>query len=643
MNNKPVGSELLCSAKAVSSRVEWKFVILLLVLALVHGLIYLSVIPPWQHYDEPAHFERLYWTTESSFSSASTETALSLPLDISASMCESRFWGDVPCSPLPLPYESPPTFEELWMSRQSLYYYLLVPLQIPFRYAPVEIKLYVGRLGSVILYILTLTIAYLLLRDLFPGDREVRLVVPALIALIPAFTEEMSALNNDAGAVAIFSFLLWGIVRLMRDGWSPLALAWVIGAAVLGSFTKRTAMVGIPLGLVAILLSWRRLRWWAWVAGGIVTLGVIIFAFSWSGSASWYELPSSAPAVVRVPSDGPVGQYAVCTGEERYLVQELSPAQAETMGGKTLTLGGWVRTVSSTGGAITFPYLNDGSIHTQVMTMTSEWQFHAMTVTVRPEVSALQVRLPSDGEGKIVCYDGVVLAQGSFPLDEPPRFESSRGDEGVWGGRSFVNILSNGSGERGWPLLRPWASRLVAELRLPQLGRPTLFIQSVLDWKRTGFIYKIVWYNLVQSFWASFGWNHVRLADCYYQWLRVLTLLGLGGGTVFSIRRLVLSRGFRTGRRRALAFLALVALSVWGITAMAYTHPVLSNLPHRPIPVARYAYPAIIPSVLFLFLGWRELTPAKWRRFLPLTSLLGVAWLDIVSLLEAILPYYYLK
>ena len=35
---------------------------LILLLALFHGLIYVFLIPPWQHYDEPNHFE-VVWLT----------------------------------------------------------------------------------------------------------------------------------------------------------------------------------------------------------------------------------------------------------------------------------------------------------------------------------------------------------------------------------------------------------------------------------------------------------------------------------------------------------------------------------------------------------------------------------------------------
>jgi hypothetical protein len=620
------------------------WLVLLLGLGLVRGLIYLSVVPPWQHYDEPIHFERLFWLAELKFRLTPSKASLSLPAEISGSMCESYFWDDAPCGMLPLSRESSPTLEALAIPSQPVYYYLSTPLQLLLRHAPVEIKLYAGRLVSVALYLLTLTVAYFLLRDLFPGDREIGLAVPALIALLPAFIEETSALNNDAGAVAVFSLLLWGIVRLMRDGGSLRSLAWAVGVAVLAVFTKRTAAVGLVVVLVAVLLGCRRLKWWAWMVVGIFALGLIVSAFDWSGSASWYELPSPAPEAIRISSDGPVGQQAMCVGKERYLVQELAPAQVEALRGQTVTVGGWVRTLSSAEGVVSFPsYEHDGAVHTHAVTATSKWQFHIMTATVESEANTLCVKLVAGENGEMVCYDGVAMVQGEFPLGEPPQFESSAGERGVWGGRSFVNTLSNGSGERGWPRVQPWASGPISRLGLLRGMDPTLFVQSILDWQRTRFIYWLVLNRLFESFWARFGWNHLGLERGCYQVLLVPTVLGLGGAVVFGVRRLALARDFQAWQRRALAVLALAAVMAWGIAALFYTHPVLSILPRRPLPVARYAYTAIVPTVLFLFLGWRELVPSRWKRFLPTVSVLGLAWLEVVSLMGAILPYYYLR
>jgi hypothetical protein len=620
---------------------ERVWVVFLLGLGLVRGLIYLSVVPPWQHYDEPVHFERSFWIAAPS-PDISGSASLSLPAEIAASMCDFHFWEDGACGLLPLSYERPPTLEALGASSQPVYYLLNAPAQFLFRHAPVEIRLYVGRLVSVVLFVLTLAIAYFLLRDLFPTSLEIRLVVPILVALIPAFTDEMSALNNDVGAVAMFSFLLWGVVRLMRHGWSPVSLAWVMGAAFLALLTKRTAAMGLIVALVAVFLSCRKVRWWIGAVGsGILAFAVVLFAFSWSGSASWYELQSPASGTVRVLSDGPLGRHVTCAREGRVLIQELATDRVTALEGQEVTLGAWVRVYSSEEVVPVFSVYDGAVFHTQVVTVTAGWQFHAMTMTVSPQVSALQVRLLSPGEEGMACYDGVVLARGEFPLNEQPQFDDINGDSGVWGGQAFMNILSNGSGEHGWPRLRPWVSSLLLRSGLLYSVDPTLFVQSILDCRRTGWIYLAQVDMLFRSFWARFGWNHIGLPDGYYRVVLVPTVLGVIGA-VLSFRHLMPGGHLRSWQRRSLALLAFSALLVWGGAVIGYSHPQLAAFPIS-IVAARYAYPAIIPTVLFLFLGWRELVPRRWRRFLPVLSVLGVAWLDLVSLAGTILPFYYFR
>ena len=36
---------------------EYFWIILIVFIAVIHGLIYVFLIPPWEHYDEPNHFE----------------------------------------------------------------------------------------------------------------------------------------------------------------------------------------------------------------------------------------------------------------------------------------------------------------------------------------------------------------------------------------------------------------------------------------------------------------------------------------------------------------------------------------------------------------------------------------------------------
>jgi len=80
--------------------------------------------------------------------------------------------------------------------------------------------------------------------------------------------------------------------------------------------------------------------------------------------------------------------------------------------------------------------------------------------------------------------------------------------------------------------------------------------------------------------------------------------------------------------RRAIVSLSMAGIFVWA-NAVLRLHPV----EYKPfLPVARYAYPAIVPTALALAGGWWTLTPRRVRRWflLGVFALLGA--LDIASL-----------
>jgi hypothetical protein len=325
------------------------------------------------------------------------------------------------------------------------------------------------------------------------------------------------------------------------------------------------------------------------------------------------------------------------------LVQELLKEQVEALRGRVVTLGGWVKAASEPTVVHAPTLYDDFGSYGKVITATQEWRFHAITTTVSLEAKAVQVRLlPYEEEGEGVgaaYYDGVVLVQGEFPTDETPRFDDADANTGMWGGKPFVNLLFNGSGERAWPRLRPWlANRKLA--RHLSFGRDpsSIFQSAFLDWPRTKWIHRYTMVNLFQSFWARFGWNHVGLTAGWYWALLILTLLGFGGFAVFFIRHY--SRYLAPWQRRAISLLLVAFFLVWG-SNLIRPHPVLALSLRIVLPVARYAYPLIIPTVMFLFLGLRELTPRRFRRFLPAMCLVGLMLLDTVSWFGTIIPFYY--
>src|SRR5690349_24720950 len=65
---------------------------LLLPLALLHGLLYLAIVPPWQHYDEPTHFEYARLIALWGRQPGINETDLTTNREIADSMYRFRFW-----------------------------------------------------------------------------------------------------------------------------------------------------------------------------------------------------------------------------------------------------------------------------------------------------------------------------------------------------------------------------------------------------------------------------------------------------------------------------------------------------------------------------------------------------------------------
>jgi uncharacterized membrane protein (DUF2068 family) len=57
-------------------------------------------------------------------------------------------------------------------------------------------------------------------------------------------------------------------------------------------------------------------------------------------------------------------------------------------------------------------------------------------------------------------------------------------------------------------------------------------------------------------------------------------------------------------------------------------------------PVARYAYPAIIPSLLALLTGWCAWIPKRWWKYETIALLSVFLFYDVYSIVSLISRYY---
>jgi hypothetical protein len=131
---------------------------------------------------------------------------------------------------------------------------------------------------------------------------------------------------------------------------------------------------------------------------------------------------------------------------------------------------------------------------------------------------------------------------------------------------------------------------------MPDHSRPSWILSSLLDWPGSGWYYRTAFRHLGRTFWAKFGWAHVSLVGHKpYRALALVTFAGIIGAGVNLFRKR------RNLNWNLVLFLGLVLILVWGaaiIRGSIYLTDLLL------IPAARYAYPAIIPTMLLLNAGW---------------------------------------
>lgn len=619
--------------------------LLILALALIRGLLYLAVIPPWQHYDEPTHFEYVRLIAERGRLPQVGDSDLKMRREIASSMQAAGFWKDLGAPALDFWSEEPPWIGLSELEHPPLYYLLLALPQLLVAHQEVETQLYLARLGSVLFYLVVVAAAYGLTAGLFPRRPGLAVAVAAFVALLPPFTDLMSAVNNDVGAAAAVSALLWASARLLQRGPSPGRVGVVLFLAAACLATKSTAG-SLALSILLLLGVGSLPRWWRRRLGwGAILLALVAVALlcSWGQHAAhWYgtDQPTSPNRVV---VEAPLGRSVLAlsaAGQEhpRVLFQELNRLEGRALRGHVVTAGAWLR-VPEGGGGLAILSLDDGRTEAwHRVEVTPEWRFYAFTTTLSADATgvALSILLPQQPTAAPTLQaDGVVLVEGERPLHLAPRFQTAEATTGQWGGQPLVNLVRNGSAERAWVGLRAWA------------GNGSLYRQPIVhvvhslgEWSRTGWVYGPELWLLFQSFWGKFAWGHLSLPGASFYPLALLTALGIVGSGLALVRRLRTGGLAGTWQNRLGVILGVVLLMSWG-GAVLRVHPLFVT---RSLfwPSARYVCTAIVPTALLLCTGLAELLPPRWRQEAAWLGLLGLVALDMVAWWTVILPYYYL-
>lgn len=174
-----------------------------------------------------------------------------LQAQVYASMQEFDFWARRAHSP------APPTLEKEYraaVGHPPLYYLLGALLLTPFTHCNLVTQLHILRLMSASLGALTVLVAYLTARTLFPEDVSWQLAVPAFVAFLPMHTFITSSVNNDSLAELLASLVIYTLVKILRTGLSRQRAMSVACLLLLGVLTKRTTTFAIPLAALTVTL-----------------------------------------------------------------------------------------------------------------------------------------------------------------------------------------------------------------------------------------------------------------------------------------------------------------------------------------------------------------------------------------------------
>lgn len=212
-----------------------------------------------------------------------------LPREVLTIMRESPTFGSRrhPLDP-DRPEEWGPSSKQYEGVQPPLYYLTMVPAYVVGQRRGVLGSLYAVRTATMLLSLLTIPLAWLLARRLFPDQPWVWAFSTLLLALLQGFNANLASITNDALLVPLATAAVLVFVRTVsRPTWPGALLCGVlVGLAML---TKLNAVALIPvLGLAILVLPQeegnRSLQWRiAWGSAAVAVAGAVASAwFLWN-------------------------------------------------------------------------------------------------------------------------------------------------------------------------------------------------------------------------------------------------------------------------------------------------------------------------------------------------------------------------
>ena len=327
--------------------------VIALLIGLVHGLVYLFFIPPWQHYDEPNHFEYAWLISERGKLPAATDVDIQMRSETARSMIDNDFFRNIGFLPDPSDTSKPAWIGQYSQLSNPPLYYLIASFPLYFVGGMnIADQLITVRFVSLGFYLITLLAAWGITRELTAVKNPLRFYVPVTLALLPGIADVMTAVNNDVAAIAFVSICLWGCIHVIIHGTRILPVFTTVVFIIMCLFTKETAYVALILFLITTLFvllgeKHRRLTWFLIGTGSAVGLVLVL---STGDAAYWYRSTAQESTTRSASPHTVIGSYVFSIdGSARNtphwstsIFQPLLVGPTESQNRGSYTLGAWI-------------------------------------------------------------------------------------------------------------------------------------------------------------------------------------------------------------------------------------------------------------------------------------------------------------
>jgi 4-amino-4-deoxy-L-arabinose transferase-like glycosyltransferase len=271
---------------------ERRFLWVLLLLFAAKGVIFTYAFPPFSGHDEVAHYAYQKLLMEEgrlplipdpvayneAYQNGDSPTFDEIPdaMQEYQRYTTSDWWKDENRVVRTVTYlgEFMPAGWIYTANHPPLYYLLMAPVWELTEGQSEEFQLYTIRLAAIPFGLLTVLLAYLTVRRLFPGETFLAVTVPMFVAFQPQIAYESAMLNNDILAIVSTSACLYLIVVGLQNRFTVGLCAWLGFALGLAMLSKSTAVIVMPAIAIAMILrlGWKNIG--AWLPRGGLVLGI---------------------------------------------------------------------------------------------------------------------------------------------------------------------------------------------------------------------------------------------------------------------------------------------------------------------------------------------------------------------------------